>query len=291
MVRRATFLIRDDKDARIKQLESDLYMAREDILHLAPEEFHDILKSHYSCQTRSETYRWLDTIAELISDRATPIPDLPGVEIFGERGYCPLCRGGAQSFYAHESGFRLPEGLRRHLVGYGNTRQCSVIAAAKTLARESWTSRFSEQEAEQQADAQRTKAQRLATETLYVIGPTDDAVLADEVSWRPARPKEPETYSITWAEQRLFSLGFQIGVDDRKRSYTKTVQDAGGEFVIYADPRQLGEITFRVFDAAVKKGRKKGLSLHQFRLRDGWKNNLAEKIAEGVSAATESKRR
>jgi hypothetical protein len=43
----------------------------------------------------------------------------------------------------------------------------------------------------------------------------------------------------------LFTLGFQIDVDDRKRSYTKIVRDAGGEMVIYADPRQLGEITFR----------------------------------------------
>lgn len=291
MGRRPAFAPRDEIADRIRKLEDELYIARESIIDLAPDRFHELLKSYLSCKTRMESYHWANSIAEKIAEDADPIADLPGAAMFGARGYCPLCRGGAQSFYATDRGFRLPEGLRRHLVGFGNTHQCVVMKAAEEQGRRLWDSSFSEQEAKEEQLESRTKAIRLATETLYVLGPTAEGVLVDDIFLRRCRVAGDEAYSLTWAEQRLFSLGFLIGVDGNKRSYTRVVKHASGEFLIYADPRRLGAIDFRIYDAAVKKGKKKDVSLHTFNIRDAWKNNLPHKVAAAIEAAATSSRR
>jgi hypothetical protein len=293
MVRRASVGYRDQSADRIRRLESDLFMARCDIIHLAPEEFHELLGSYYSCSTRSETHSWEDVIAEKVIEKATPIADAVRPDIFGERAYCPLCRGGAQSFYADHRGFSLPEGLRRHLVGFGNTRHCPVMKAAKDLAWEAWNRSFAGKESTEADEARQALQVRRKTETLYVIGPTLDGLLVDESLsfWSKPRSQDGADFSLKWAEQRLFSLGFEIGIDGQRRSYTKTVKHEDGEFVIYADPRQLGDIHFRVFDATVKRGKKAGLALYSFNLRDAWKNNLPAKIAVAVATASKSSRR
>ena len=55
------------------------------------------------------------------------------------RAPCPLCGGGRESFTMDspdlEGTFSLPEGLRRHLEGYGNMRQCPVLKAVIAMAR------------------------------------------------------------------------------------------------------------------------------------------------------------
>jgi hypothetical protein len=292
MVRRAATAFQDTTADRIRRLESDLFMARRDIIQLAPAEFRELLDSYYSCATREERYRWEDLIAEKVIERAAPIADAVRPDIFGERAYCPLCRGGAQSYYA-DRGFSLPEGLRRHLVGFGNTRHCSVMKAAKDLAWEAWNRSFAGKELTKANETRQALQVRRKTETLYVVGPTPDALLIDEdlLSWKKPRPPDGCDFSMKWAEQRLFSLGFEIGVDGQRRSYKKTVKHGHGEFVVYADPRQLGDLHFRVFDSAVRRGKKAGLALHTFTIRDAWKNNLSAKIAVGVEAASKSSRR
>jgi hypothetical protein len=51
---------------------------------------------------------------------------------FRERLLCPICLD-RPDMYAE--GFLWPEGLRRHLDGWGNQRQCPVMAAAARLRR------------------------------------------------------------------------------------------------------------------------------------------------------------
>ena len=55
------------------------------------------------------------------------------------RAPCPLCGGGRESFAmdspAAEGTFSLPEGLKRHLEGYGKMRQCPILKAAIAAAR------------------------------------------------------------------------------------------------------------------------------------------------------------
>jgi len=283
---------RDERDETIRRLESDLYMARLEIVRLAPEQFQSVLESFHSCASRTEAYQWRDEVADKVVEAAVPISDGMRPDLFGERGYCPLCNGGAQNYYAHQRGFSLPEGLRRHLVGFGNIRECPVMKAAMALARESWNRRFSVGEAAEAVAAKQTQEKRRATEPLYVIGPAEDGVLVDEGFFFSRQPRPAEgAFSLTWAEQRLFGLGFQIQVDGRRRSYTKRIEHAGRQFVMYGDPRRLGEISFRVFDASITRGKKLGIPLNTFRIRDGWKNHLAEKVAAGIEAASKSPRR
>lgn len=267
---------------RVRRLESDLYMARLSIIRLAPEKFHDLLESYRSCNTRTETYRWMDLVAEKIADQAEPIPGTVASNYFGERGYCPLCREGAQSFYSHDGGFKLPEGLRRHLVGYGRSNLCAVMEAAKEMARDVWEEKLSATEKAETVQKGAIRKERLATEPLYVTGPDGEALLAEDSMWRKARTHDDESFGMKWAEQRLFSLAFQIGNDGRQRSYTKVYIHEGASYIVYADPRSQGAIQFRVFDAEAK-GKKRGLQLHAFDIRDSWKHQLDVKIANGVA--------
>lgn len=286
----ATFLpMKDARDARISELEQALWIAREAIIHLAPDEYRDLLQSFHSCETMSETFSWSDSVAEKIVEQVKPIANPNRPDVFSARACCPLCRDGAQNF--NEQGFKLPEGLRRHLVGYGGIRQCVVLEAATSLARNRWHSKFSESEAKEATLKNLATQARRKTETLFVVGPTEDALLADEgLYFRKARPAQGD-FSLHWAEQRLYGLGFQIGNDGNRRSYTKLVKTPEGDFVVFADPRQIGEIHFRVFDVVVRNGKKAGLTLHTFGIRDSWKNNLDAKVAAGVQTATTSTRR
>lgn len=56
--------------------------------------------------------------------------ELPGpFGPFERRALCPMCGGGS----GHASGFSLPEGLSRHLMGNGAAYQCDVMLAAFQL--------------------------------------------------------------------------------------------------------------------------------------------------------------
>lgn len=55
----------------------------------------------------------------------------------------------------------------------------------------------------------------------------------------PVRGKD----GLLWAEQRLTKMGFEIRTKDRIRSY----EDDHDSFVVFADPREEGRITFKGF--------------------------------------------
>jgi hypothetical protein len=175
------------------------------------------------------------------------------IEIFGQRAYCPLYRDGAQGFYG-ERGFKLPEGLRRHLIGFGRTRQCVIVRATVELARDHWHEKFQPQEQQAAREKQALKEKRLASETVYLLAPGARPVLLDEGEniWRRARPTSNDSPGLAWAERRLAELGFQAVYDGRLRSYTKPVACGGRDFVVYADPRHAGAIHFAVFDPAAR---------------------------------------
>lgn len=52
------------------------------------------------------------------------------------RALCPLCKQGAQGT-RDLKGYAVPDGLRRHLLGELNSRQCVVFGAAEAIARDS----------------------------------------------------------------------------------------------------------------------------------------------------------
>jgi hypothetical protein len=265
-------------------------MAYRHIIELAPERFHGVLESYYSCSTRQSAVAWKSAVVDKVIEEADVLEE---TNALGQRrAICPLCRGEAQSFYG-ERGYAFPEGLRRHLVAYGRTFPCFVIQAATELARDYWEREFSEAGPKLRAPGNKLPEEdRRKTDLVFILGPHDSPVLIDERLFGASpRPIDGTDFSVKWAEQRLFALGFQFDVKDRNRAYTKAVKVPQGEFVIYADPRQIGEITFRVFEADVARGMKEGLLLKTFKIRDMWKNSLPDKIAAGVEEAANSSRR
>jgi len=171
----------------------------------------------------------------------------------------------------YEDGFSLPEGLRRHLDGYGNVHRCEVLQAAFELA---WDDLRDTLDEADRAERQIAQARR-DSEVLYRIGP-DELRLSDEFLFGEARGPE----ALVWAEERLASLGFNPSVDGRVRSYC--MQD--GDVSIYADPRPAGKIEFRVYRTAA--GRKRRAPHYaSFHILDGWKNDLMRKYRRGLDEA------
>jgi hypothetical protein len=260
---------------KIKDLETELYLARHAIINLMARQKRDILMSFYRCESRTETYAWKQTIAEKLVGTAEVIS-------FGssKRAYCPLCGDGSSS--GHEPRYSLPLGLTRHLTGWGRSRECTVVAAALALARDYWNREFSPAERERDAKKTELLATRRASERLFAIGPSKSPYLSDEGLAGGAPRTEEEA---TWAEQRLSGLGFRTVVVDRVVSYI----DEHEQYVVYADPRAKGGINFAAYlrQAPKKAGAKAKLrAIGAYRIPDTWKVNLAEKYQKWVSEAT-----
>jgi hypothetical protein len=214
-------------DDIIRRLKADLYEARTAIVRLMAEDTQRLLTSYFSCESRQQTDAWEQSVADEIIESAEVLPRTQG-SYLSDRAYCPLCGGGSTSPYG--SGFTVPEGLRRHLVGWGNTQQCDVMKAALCLARECWDDKFrAAEQAEEVAKRERLEA-RKRTETLYRTMPDDDPRLVDEnISYGTGARDQAQ---LDWAEGRLRELGFQTTSEANVRSYISE----RGDFVVYADP-------------------------------------------------------
>lgn len=130
--------------AEFERLREELFWAKEAIINLMPEDLRKILNSYYLCNSKDETNAWLEKIAKELIAKAAPIHPKRDYSP-AEHAYCPLC--GSGSLTPYQSGFILPEGLRRHLIGWrGRKKQCDVVRAAVSLAHESWSERFPEQQ-------------------------------------------------------------------------------------------------------------------------------------------------
>lgn len=92
-----------------------------------------------------------------------------------------------------------------------------------------------------------------------------------------------------FAETRLAELGFEVVIDGRIHSYTRT----GDSWIVYADPRSSGCISFELFRPRRAKSNSKVAWERQtqpFVLQDGWKRNLPTKFANWLSEALEASR-
>lgn len=150
----------------IKRLEEYLYEAREDLINLVPYDLSNILLSYYSCVNRSQANGWRESIIDKILSHAKLLSRDEGV-YFGDRAYCPLCGKGTSAPY--EKGFSHPEGLRQHLDGYVQSRQCSPMKAAYSLAVSHWNQKFGEDERREAEEKIKDEAERRKSETLYVL--------------------------------------------------------------------------------------------------------------------------
>jgi hypothetical protein len=173
----------------------------------------------------------------------------------------------------------LPEGLRRHLVGYGKTAQCSIIFAARSLAGTAWNDRALPRSANAPTEPAYGQASVLGEPE---IEERDDSRLPDEVALTDARPVDGPR-SLAWAEQRLLNFGFQKIDVDAAKDYVKTVTHEQGRFVVHADPRHARRIAFSISRAfPADHGRPK--ILRRFNVSDFWVSHLREKVLLHVDA-------
>ncbi|AJX80459.1 hypothetical protein BG97_3216 [Burkholderia pseudomallei 7894] len=131
---RQSFRTSSPLEDKVRRLEDELYMARATIIGLARSpELVELLRDQYSCKTFDEVRDWAQHTADSIIESASRTETPAGRNWDGRlRVLCPLCGDGPQSPY--DDGFLLDEGLRRHLLGTYNSRQCSVFEAAHQIA-------------------------------------------------------------------------------------------------------------------------------------------------------------
>lgn len=119
-------------EQRIRDLESELYHARETLFRLAGKTAEQILQP-YGKPTERSAHQWYMDMVERAIELATPASSEERRDNLysGDRACCPLC-GGSTSFNAYQPnyGFAYPDGLRQHLLGLGRARHCAVAREA-----------------------------------------------------------------------------------------------------------------------------------------------------------------
>jgi hypothetical protein len=234
-----------------------------------PIEISNLLSGYYSCKTRADATRWEHDVVQAIIEKADLLNNQTS-SFGGPRAYCPLCRCGSQGPF--DEGFAVPEGLRRHLFGWGNSHRCRVTEAAFALARDHWKTTVDEAERQQHiADAEEV-LRRKKIEILFRVDPYKDPELIEEGCHFDDKPRTEE--ELQWAEDRLRHLGFEVLMDERVKTYTKEY-DA---WVVYADPRFQKKISFCVHRKPESKRRRPSSPCDSFFLMDSWKNDLHEKF-------------
>lgn len=261
----------NEPQKKIEMLEDELWMARYAIVHMAPEEYVEILESYRWYTDRHEFTGWLGRVVDQILEMVQPLSDEQG-QRFELRATCPLC--GADTSSPYVRGFVLPEGLRRHLTGSAQNQMCAVTRAADKLKMEHYDMRFAQAEKAERAEERRREAERKRTEVLLRTEPDGEPVLMDDV---PDFGKEPRNED-EWAkaESRLQELGFNKTEENRVRQYVLE----GSGYKVIADPRDKSQIVFNVYRKPIptRKAQKRSDNWSQFVIKDSWKHDIPGKF-------------
>jgi len=269
-MRRAVFSnLYERGNEEVRRLQDELYRARRDIVDLMPDDIARLMHGYHDCKTRHDHHAWEQSVVEAVIGATEP--DLAASH-WQPRARCPLCRGGSSG--AYDVGFTIPEGLRRHLEGFGNVHQCSVTRAAFALAREA----LQESLAQSDQDAVTHTEQRRRTERVFDVGPRKSAMLLDEEMW--GRVVRDEA-ALARADARLAELGFERTEEGNVVSY-RLVRDG---FEVWADPRQATRLDFTVCPPARSRGR---LPEASFFILDNWRHEVAAKFGQRLTAAIET---
>jgi len=114
-----------------RRLENALFVARRALIYHMDTQ--DLLTGYFRCEDFEELEKWRRERAAAVLEAAWVRPGEEMGDPRWPRAICPLCRQGAQGT-RDVKGYAVPEGLRRHLLGELNSRQCDVFAAAKAIA-------------------------------------------------------------------------------------------------------------------------------------------------------------
>lgn len=270
-------------DEYFERLTSKLEGAFRTIIDLIPEKFRDVLGSYYMCEYPEDAKYWESIACSKIIDLVTPVPEeeQPFGFYLNARAPCPLC--GAEASSPFYRGFSLPEGLNRHLEGYGRMSKCPVMDAAQHLSEAYFYDTFAEAEKRAHQEQLLLIQQRKKTELLFMIEPDSDPRLIDELTYSDVA-REPAY--LAWAEQRLAELGFLASTENNVRRYLLELND----FIVFADLRASGKIDFSVYKMPIamnKRSRKRPTS-QSFSLRDNWTKNIQQQFQGMLSVAVEN---
>jgi hypothetical protein len=270
----------------IERLKNDLFEARYTILNLMPEKIENLLKGYYQVKSRQEGYTWEHEVTEQIIAEAKILSKEEG-SFWRERACCPLCGRGSNGPY--DRGFALPEGLRRHLTGWGNASRCEVMEAAFRLARDHWHRSFYEKEEFEKKEKQYLLIERRKAETVYLVDLYAEPCLLEEgIYTYDGRIRNED--ELFWAENRLHELGVKSSTEGNVKKYL----DEHADYLVLADPRVNGKILFKIYrKPLIKKGKDSlGRPLYQsFCMQDAWKNDLPAKYALRVKECINTLRR
>jgi hypothetical protein len=169
------------------------------------------------------------------------------------------------------------------LEGYGNVSECGVMAAARRLSEAYFYRRFAEAEKKEIQEQLLSIQNRKKTELLYLVNPHTDPCLFDEL---PSDIEAREQPHLAWAEQRLTELGFVTSTEKNVRQYVLDF----GDFIVFADPRAKGKISFSVYKTPVSKRKRswKGPSYQSFSFQDNWKRNIQRQFQHMLSSAVDT---
>ncbi len=115
-------MITNNSPAELERLREKLYDAQRVVLGLMSPEAQSILEPF----VLKDVVEWDEFVVPRIVELAKPIGET-------ERALCPLCGHGPQNGY--NDGFKLPEGLTRHLNGTHQFHRCGVMAVAEDFAK------------------------------------------------------------------------------------------------------------------------------------------------------------
>ncbi|KVO72433.1 hypothetical protein WJ79_19440 [Burkholderia ubonensis] len=123
----------DRLESENRRLRDELFLVRDSLIHLMDPQ--ELLRGYLGIDDDAELDSWRRTALAAVMGSAQVRPGAEMGDPRWPRALCPLCRQGAQG--THDvRGYAVPEGLRRHLLGGLNSRQCAVFAAAEAIALE-----------------------------------------------------------------------------------------------------------------------------------------------------------
>ncbi|WP_044490810.1 hypothetical protein [Burkholderia pseudomallei] len=116
-----------------RRLRDELFVTRESLIDLMDPQ--DLLRGYLGVRDDSQLDSWRRTALAAVMGSAQVRPGAEMGDPRWPRALCPLCRESAQGT-RDVRGYAVPEGLRRHLLGELNSRQCAVFGAAEAIALE-----------------------------------------------------------------------------------------------------------------------------------------------------------
>lgn len=114
-----------------------LHIARRAVLSMVRARYPDDVAAFERVRGWETFEPWCDDFVDTLLGKAEEAIASPFHRGVG-RVLCPLCGEGPEQVWT-EQGWSVPEGLRRHLTGYGRVSQCSVMVVLGAITREHWS--------------------------------------------------------------------------------------------------------------------------------------------------------